>query len=856
MKLQFYIEEMKMKQYYMHLKEYSKYQEKILKKLYGKTTKANQRFSDIVNLVRPLTKDEFDAVINLPYSLKSDIKYKQIAAKLIKLKLWPKDTYTFDGLNYDEEHNPEDAIFCKFSAWHKIRKAYEDHDLKEQWQTLADETLSGNYQKYNQIALILSVYKDDEEVNAQLKKLNLGDNEINALIDIRFAKFSALSEKALSKIVPYMEQGLRFDEACSKVGFKHYLQSQEEHTKSKYLPPLYIGKDKTGSMILNDEIEDLPKNPVVLRAINQTRNVVNAVIKKYGSPSAVHVELGRELTKTKEERSKLTKKNADNKKANEKLKADFIKNFGESSCNRRNLEKYRLYIEQDGKSMYSGKRLELRRLIEDDYVQVDHVLPLSKSFDDSLNNKVLVLTVENQNKGNQTPYEFFMARHYNWQEYVTRVKSNHQLTYQKKKNLLNVNFDRKDPQEFKTRSLTDTRSASKFVKNYIDKYLLLDDNATAKTCTVVPGPLTNYLRFRWGLTKDRSQNDRHHALDAIVIACCSKRLLQQLASYSRNKELRHISQVFTASNYTSADNTDDLTYPSQVTFPVPWENFKTEVELRVNRDSLSSLISGLKGLDNYTEADLKNVKPLFVSRAVKRRGFGNMHGDTIYRQTPELAKNELAVNRVPLKQLNLRKLENMVDKDLNQKLYHLLKQRLEEFDDNAEKAFADDNPIYMPSNDQLKQGPIIKKVSLLQVQTGVNIRNGIAANGSIVRVDLFKKKDKYYAIPIYPWNKELPNKAVVSNKPERMWLEIDDTYEWCMSFSRNDYIKITMKDKTVEGYFLAFDRQSARITIRPHDGGFGSDTRICFHKAKDISKFLVDILGNTYPAPFEERLAI
>ena len=65
-----------------------------------------------------------------------------------------------------------------------------------------------------------------------------------------------------------------------------------------------------------------------------------------------------------------------------------------------------------------------------------------------------------------------------------------------------------------------------------------------------------------------------------------------------------------------------------------------------------------------------------------------------------------------------------------------------------------------------------------------------------------------------------------------------------------------MKDKTVEGYFLAFDRQSARITIRPHDGGFGSDTRICFHKAKDISKFLVDILGNTYPAPFEERLAI
>ena len=62
MKLQFYIEEMKMKQYYMHLKEYSKYQEKILKKLYGKTTKANQRFSDIVNLVRPLTKEDKEII--------------------------------------------------------------------------------------------------------------------------------------------------------------------------------------------------------------------------------------------------------------------------------------------------------------------------------------------------------------------------------------------------------------------------------------------------------------------------------------------------------------------------------------------------------------------------------------------------------------------------------------------------------------------------------------------------------------------------------------------------------------------------------------------------------------------------
>ena len=131
---------------------------------------------------------------------------------------------------------------------------------------------------------------------------------VDALLDIRFDKFSNLSLKALRQIVPFMEQGQRYDEAVANIPeYGHHSQlhivGAGEH---KYLPPFYSGRDKNGRMVFNDDM-DIPRNPVVLRALNQARKVVNALIKEYGSPHEVHIEMARDLSRPLDERRDIEK---------------------------------------------------------------------------------------------------------------------------------------------------------------------------------------------------------------------------------------------------------------------------------------------------------------------------------------------------------------------------------------------------------------------------------------------------------------------------------------------------------------------------------------------------------------------
>ena len=175
-----------------------------------------------------------------------------------------------------------------------------DKGLETEWQKLSTDALEGKPQLLDQIAWVLSVYKDDAEVEAELRKLNLPNAKkmIDALLDIRFDKFSNLSLKALHQIVPLMEQGQRYDEAVTNIPeYGHHSQlhivGAGEH---KYLPPFYKERDKTGRMVFNDDM-DIPRNPVVLRALNQARKVVNALIREYGSPHEVHIEMARDLSR-------------------------------------------------------------------------------------------------------------------------------------------------------------------------------------------------------------------------------------------------------------------------------------------------------------------------------------------------------------------------------------------------------------------------------------------------------------------------------------------------------------------------------------------------------------------------------
>lgn len=829
----------------------------------------NLRIKDDNSQVRGLDLSEINILKSLPYEILSGVKYKKIKDILIKNGFWTTG-YSFIGIDYQssKKKDPEDAVFYELKGWHKIASAISK--VSEQyWEKLSKETLNGHSEEYDFIASTLTIYKEDEDIRKKFAEKSIPNEVINSLLTVRFQNFSALSLKALSKIIPFMEQGLRYDESCDKAGYKHYLTSQDLITKTKFLPPLFSGRDKNGTLIFNEALGDIPRNPVVLRAINQTRKVVNAVIKKYGSPSSIHIELARDLAKSFDERKKIEGAQKENRDNREKTAKEFIKIFGEIACNGRNLEKFRLYKEQDCKSFYSGKKIDIQRLLEPGYVEVDHALPYSRSFDDSQTNKVLVLSKENQDKGNRTPFEYFESFNLNWDEFFARVKNSKTIAFRKKEKVLMKTFD-KNEDKFKDRNLNDTRYITKFVKNYIDNYLLLNEESTDSRCVVVAGLLTDLLRKKWGLTKNRSANDRHHALDAVVVACCSRSIVQLVGTYYRQHEIKY-----------SPDKKEHLESeldfkPEQLDFPVPWKFFRDELVARLTIESKDELLTELKQLfPNRQDSDLSTVRPLFVSKMCEKKGKGALHEDTIRRQTEEQREQSKAVSKLYLVDIKLEDItpDNLVDYERNKNLYEAIKRRILKFYDIENpktteaikklirKEFTE-NPFHMPNKRGVEQAdkPIVYSIRTIKKVTGVPVRNGVAKNEDIYRVDVFKKNGKYYLIPVYSWNTTLPNRAVVSDKNIADWDKIDDSFDWCFSMHKNEMLKIVNKKISKFLYFVSLDVHTGAIKLINHDQSNTQKKenliRIGVKTADILEKYYVDVLGFIHKAQKEERLEL
>ena len=366
---------------------------------------------------RPLNEAERVAAMTLPYQTEN-FKYKSLKSALVKLGLWPEDV-RFGGLAYpsraqaetEKAKDPEDQTLVKLPAWHELRLAFKRAGQEALWQRISTPTLEGHSELLDQIAWVLSVYKDGAEIEQQLRQLALPEPDacVAVLEKLSFDKFSSLSLKALRRIVPLMEQGLRYDEAVAQIPeYGHHSQRvSPDAPKRLYLPPFYENQreyrgknDRVGSMKFRDDA-DIPRNPVVLRALNQARKVVNALIREYGSPTAVHIEMARDLSRPLDERREVKKAQDEFRDRNDKARADFEKEFGYKPKGAV-FEKWTLYREQLGQCAYSQQALDIGRVLDDaNYAQVDHALPYSRSYDDSKNNKVLVLTRENQNKGNR-----------------------------------------------------------------------------------------------------------------------------------------------------------------------------------------------------------------------------------------------------------------------------------------------------------------------------------------------------------------------------------------------------------------------------------------------------------------------
>ena len=836
---------------------------------------------------RALSDAERAVVLSLPYQTEA-FKYKSLKNALVKAGLWSEEV-RFGGLAYpsraqaegENAKDPEDQALVKMPAWHELRKAFKAAGQESLWKRISTPALEGEPALLDQIATVLSVYKDGAEVVQQLRGLDLPDPDVSITVleRISFDKFSSLSLKALRRIVPLMEAGMRYDEAVAQIPeYGHHSQLVKPGAeKHLYLPPFYEAQreyrsknDRVGSMKFRDDA-DIPRNPVVLRALNQARKVVNALIREYGSPMAVHIEMARDLSRPLEERNKVRRAQDEFRERNDKAREAFESENGYRPKGAV-FEKWLLYREQLGQCAYSHQPLDIGRVLDDpNYAQVDHALPYSRSYDDSKNNKVLVLTQENQNKGNRTPYEYLTAldggqEGERWRAFVAWVQGNKSYRMAKRGRLLRKNFGGDEARGFIDRNLNDTRYICRFFKNYVEEHLQLAPRADGdlnRRCVVVSGQLTGFLRARWGLAKVRSDSDRHHALDAAVVAACSHGMVKALADYSRRKEIEFIKEGFPDPETGEILNPTAFDHAKRF-FPEPWPHFRHELQARLFTDDLAALRADMQRLGTYPDDALVRLRTLFVSRAPQRRNGGAVHKETIYAQPDSLKARGGIIEKVLLKDLKLSDLDNLVEPHRNERLYSAIRERLQAHAGKADKAFGPDNPLHKPDKSGNPTGPVVRSVKLVRAkQSGISIRGGLAKNDSMLRVDVFTKAGKFHLVPVYVHHRVtgLPDRAIVAHKDENDWPHMDETYQFLHSIYPNDLIRITQKGASFSGYYAGCDRGSGNVNLWAHDraiavGKEGLIRGIGVKTALSLEKFHVDVLGRIYPAPPEVRCGL
>ncbi len=266
-------------------------------------------------------------------------------------------------------------------------------------------------------------------------------------------------------------------------------------------------------------------SPVAKRSQNETFKVINRLRKQYGEFDSIIVEMTRDKNSAEQRKriNQYQKRNENNTKIIDQLLKDH--GYDPDKVNGKTRMKISFYLQQDGKSAYTFEPLDLRRVIQDSsYTEIDHIIPLSVSLDDSQNNKVLALRSENQMKGNLTPFMAFQAQKfdYSYEAYKANVIANKNIPYRKRINLLNEENITKEEvaKKFINRNLNDTSYACRTVLNTLTDYF--KDNEIDTKVHTINGSLTGIFRKKIALPKVRDDDYLHHAIDALIVASIKK----------------------------------------------------------------------------------------------------------------------------------------------------------------------------------------------------------------------------------------------------------------------------------------------------------------------------------------------
>lgn len=750
----------------------------------------NLRIKDQAGNERPLTLDEKNKIAELAHKNK-EIKFKAVR-KLLSLS--EDERFNISYRKTDDKENDwlkiRDSVegrtaFMSLKGYHALKEALGRTDAT--WQ----KWIGKDIEKLDDIARVLSFTEDAEEIDRHLSGIGVSKEDREALAAITdFKKSIDISARAARKIIPFMQKGLTYDKACEAAGYDFNKKQQQSLS---FVPPF-----------------DSTRNPVVDRSLSQVRKVVNAIIRRHGMPETIIVETANELGKPWADRKEIDKIRAKNQKNKEDAAKHAEEILGHEP-NGEELIKFRLWKEQQAICCYCGAEITPETLKDSVATQVDHIIPYSRSWDDSYMNKTLCHTDCNQEKGNMTPFEKW-GNTSRW-EGVTTIAA--RLPRRKAENMLLEIFDDAKSEKWKERHLNDTRYVTRLLKNHLENSLDLGKGNRVQTRN---GALTAHLRSAWGFPDKNRSNDRHHALDAIVLACSTQSMVQRLTNWNKYE----------------ARKKDPSKRPLP---PLPWEGFREQAKQKVDE--------------------------IFVSRMPHRKMTGQAHEETVRSIRQNEQGKRILVQKVRLTALKPAALENLVDKDgRNRNLYKLLKERLDAHKGDPQKAFAE--PIKLVGRAGEGKAAIIHSVRIVtNEKSGVEVNNGLASNGRMMRVDVFRKDKKNFICPIYTHHsalRHLPAGVIKAYEDETAWPQVDATYQFLFSLHPNDLIRVVKGNQEFFGYYNGTDRSTGAIGIIAHDGdeSFGKKglLRIGIQSLEVFEKYVVNYFGEMHKIKGEKRLGL
>lgn len=550
----------------------------------------------------------------------------------------------------------------------KTPKAY-----GKDWDKLSDET------KNTIIEALTLPAATDEDIREGLEQIEgLSSSQIDRLLNTSLPTgYGHLSIKALKKLLPHMRKEKLYmhkdfeKSALAAAGYKR--RDELTHKTSGSLPRFEDLLDPNSPHF--DPHQVVINNPVVLRSLTELRKVVNAIIRKHGRPTRIHVEMARSLKMGPSQRKDYEKKTRGFEKERQEaalfLEEHNIIPTGDA------LQLVRLWHEQKKQCPYCEYPISQSQLLNGGgEIDIDHIYPFSRSADNSMANKVVCHRICNATKKNQTPREWLEKT--NPQAYEDMIQRTKHLPASKRKRF----YAPEIPKGFVDRDLNDTAWMSKAARMYLAR--LMDKPHLVQG---TKGIHTSLLRDHWqlhsllrndGIELKNRDDHRHHALDAVLVALSDQQRIIGLLD-KQKFELRSKPAKTAGKRIYRLTNAGDTLSP-------PWEGFRETVETSLNT--------------------------IWVSHRPKRKISGALHKETNYGKT----QDGLLVVRKRVRDLSKKEVAGIRDLGISA----IVAKYIDEHggDPGCLKDISEENPLLMPS------GIPIRKIRTAIPYAHLTIRQG------------------------------------------------------------------------------------------------------------------------------------